>query len=143
MIYDANTDKIGLEKDIHYLSSYIDLKRLRLADKVTIIYVVKGVTSGISIAPMLLITFIENAFKHGISYIRPSTISINIEVVDKMLTMQVSNPVFQRDNFEEGGMGLKNAKRRLELLYPGKYWLDVISNKEEYSVNLKIDLRSD
>ncbi|HEU4471083.1 MAG TPA: sensor histidine kinase [Flavisolibacter sp.] len=143
VIYETVTDKIDLERDIHYLSSYIDLQRLRLADKVKIDYTVKGGMTGLSIAPLLLITFIENAFKHGVSYTNASSIRIAIEVFDKTLTMMVSNPVFSEDKFGNQGVGLANATRRLELMYPGNYWLDIENNSLLYVVNLKINLHRD
>lgn len=143
MIYDATAEKIPLPKDIHYLTSYIELQRLRLSDKVTIHYEVKGALQGITIAPMLLSTFVENAFKHGISYTHASNIRIVVEVFDKTLTLFVGNPVLQGQKSEAGGVGLQNAKRRLELMYPGNYWLDINQNTQLFTVNLKINLSRD
>ena len=143
MIYDTGSEQIDLEKDIHYLTSYIDLQRMRLAGKVTVDYSVKGNIQGLSIAPLLLIIFIENAFKHGISYAQPSVIMIHIEVFDKTLTLRVSNPIITLNKFVEGGIGLKNVKRRLELLYPGNYWLDISNDKKSYVIQLKINLTRD
>jgi LytS/YehU family sensor histidine kinase len=143
MIYETSSEKIELEKDIYYLSSYIDLQRLRLPDKVKINYQVEGSLQGCFVAPLLLITFIENAFKHGISYTHPSTINIIIKVFDKTLTLLVSNPIVSSNKFDQGGMGLKNAQRRLELLYPGHYDLDIVNDKSLYVVNLKINLNRD
>ncbi|MCU7548327.1 histidine kinase [Chitinophagaceae bacterium LB-8] len=143
MIYDATAEKIPLKKDIHYLDSYIQLQRLRLSDKVMINYEVKGDLQGLTIAPMLLSTFVENVFKHGISYTNASSIHITIEVFDKNLTLFVSNPVLQGQKSETGGVGLQNAKRRLELMYAGNYWLDIEQDKQLFAVNLKINLSRD
>jgi two-component system LytT family sensor kinase len=143
VIYDTTSEKIELEKDIHYLSNYIDLQRLRLSDKVQVDYVVKGELKGLTIAPLLLITFIENAFKHGISYTHPSVINIEIKVFDKTLTLLVRNPVIRENKFEQEGVGLKNAKRRLELIYPGDFLLDILYDRNFYVVNLKINLHRD
>ena len=142
MIYDTTAEQIALDKDIHYLSSYIDLQRLRLTDKIKIDYKVVGDLCNVTIAPLLLITFIENAFKHGISYSHPSVITIHIEVFGKTLTLLVSNPIVSGNKFEHGGMGLKNAKRRLDLIYPGNYLLDIVNDRNFYVVNLKINLNS-
>lgn len=143
VLYDSSTEKIELSKDIAYISNFIHLQRLRLAQKVKVNYEVRGKTERLFIAPLLLITFIENAFKHGISYIHPSTIAIEISVFDETLTLVASNSVFENDKFDTGGIGLKNARRRLELLYPDKYLLDIVRNNRLYVVNLKINLQSD
>jgi two-component system, LytTR family, sensor kinase len=143
VLYDSSTEKIELAKDIAYISNFIHLQRLRLAQKVKVNYEVRGNTEALTIAPLLLISFIENAFKHGVSYIYPSTISIEISVFDETLTLVASNTVFENNTFDTGGIGLKNAKRRLELLYPEKYLLDIVRNNRLYVVNLKINLQSD
>jgi two-component system, LytTR family, sensor kinase len=143
VLYDSGDEKVDLSKDIQYLTNYIDLQKLRLSQKVKIRYTVSGSTTGKRIAPLLLITFVENAFKHGISYSRPSTINIDIGIFEKTLTLLVSNPVIESNSFVHGGLGLKNVTRRLDLLYPGKYWLDIVQNDHLYIVNLKINLNSD
>jgi two-component system, LytTR family, sensor kinase len=143
VIYDSVTEMTFLEKDIHYLSNYIDLQRLRLSDKVTVDYSVEGEFKDLKIAPLLLIIFIENAFKHGISYTQPCIITIAIKVFDKTLEMVVSNPITKEAGFETSGIGLKNVKRRLELLYAGNYWLDIVQDKNFYVVNLRINLHYD
>lgn len=141
VLYDSGGEKVELTKDIQYLTNYIDLQKLRLSQKVKINYEVSGSTEGKQIAPLLLITFVENAFKHGISYSRPSTITISIGIFEKTLTLLVSNPVTETNTFaRRGGLGLKNVTRRLDLLYPGNYWLDIVHNDHLHIVNLKINL---
>jgi two-component system LytT family sensor kinase len=142
-LYDSGEDKVELAKDIQYLTNYIDLQRLRLSRKVKIDYEIAGDLKGKKIAPMLLITFVENAFKHGVSYSSPSVISISISLIEETLTMAVSNPVIETNSFAANGLGLKNAVRRLDLLYAENYWLDIQRDDEFYSVNLKINLKSD
>jgi two-component system, LytTR family, sensor kinase len=143
VLYDSGGNKVELIKDIQYLSNYIDLQKIRLSSKVTINYTVKGQLKGYDIAPLLLITFIENAFKHGISYTNASAINIEIYVFEETLTMMISNPVVERNSFTPGGLGLKNVIRRLDLLYSGKYKLDIQQGDSLHIVNLKLDLRSD
>jgi len=143
VLYESGTEKIELHKDIAYITNYINLQRLRLAQKVQINYKVTGETKCLQIAPLLLISFIENAFKHGVSYVHPSTISVEIAIFDETLTLVVSNPVFEKKKFESGGIGLKNTLRRLELIYPGKYLLDMVTHNHLYVVNFKINLQSD
>jgi two-component system LytT family sensor kinase len=143
VLYDSSTERIELSRDIAYISNFMHLQRLRLAQKVKINYEVRGNTEKLFIAPLLMITFIENAFKHGVSYIYPSTISVEINVFGETLTLVASNTVFENNKFDTGGIGLKNAKRRLDLLYPDKYLLDIVRNNRLYVVNLKINLQSD
>lgn len=143
VLYESGEEKVLLIRDILYLNNYIDLQKMRLSSKVTINYSVTGDLRGYVIAPLLLISFIENAFKHGISYSQSSVITIQINVFEKTLTLLVSNPVLKTDSFANSGLGLKNVMRRLELLYPGKHLLEAYQNDYLYIVNLKIDLESD
>jgi len=143
MLYDSGETEVDLEKDISYINNYIDLQRMRLSSKVKINYALKGNLQKKKIAPLLLIPFIENAFKYGVSYRYPSTIQIEIQIFEKTLTMLVSNPMAEKNNFIPGGLGLKNVKRRLELLYPGKYMLDIYHDNYVHVVNLKLKLNSD
>ncbi len=140
VLYDTSTEKIPLKKDIEYISNYIDLQKLRLSKNVTVRYNVGGDTQQLLIAPLLLITYIENAFKHGVSYTIPSEIRINIDVIGNNLLLTVSNAVASSRQTGHEGVGLINAKRRLDVLYPGRYLLDVVDNKSLYIVNLKIEL---
>jgi len=142
VLYESGTEKVELKKDIQYISNYIDLQRLRLSSKVTIQYAVQGDPGNYYIAPLLLISFIENAFKHGISYTRPSLVQIWITVAEEALTLFVQNPVIEKNSFASG-LGLKNATRRLELLYPQKHSLNITKEEGLYIVKLKLDLRDD
>jgi len=143
VLYESGEDKVPLEKDIQYISNYIDLQRLRLSSKVAIHYSVSDLEPGNFIAPLLLISFIENAFKHGISYTQSSVVLIDIAIFEKTLTLKVENPVIQNNTFTEGGLGLKNVTRRLQLLYPSKHSLNIRHTEAQYIINLKIDLTSD
>lgn len=140
VLYDSGDDKVELSKDIQYINNYIDLQRLRLSKKVSIIYSVTGQIEGKLIAPLLLISFIENAFKHGISYTQPSTIEISIVIFEKTLTLSVVNPLTETNSFAPGGLGLKNVRRRLELLYADHHELDIQRNDSLHIVNLKLEL---
>ena len=140
VLYDSGDDKVALAKDIEYINNYIDLQRLRISQKVSINYVVTGDMEGKLIAPLLLINFIENAFKHGISYSQASAIDINIAIFEKTLTLTVVNPMVESDSFAPGGLGLKNVIRRLELLYADHHQLDIHHNNSLHIVNLKLEL---
>ncbi|OQP54358.1 hypothetical protein A4H97_23030 [Niastella yeongjuensis] len=140
VLYDSNADKIPLSQDLEYISNYIDLQQLRLSKNITVHYAVTGAVAGLSIAPLLLITFIENAFKHGISYTAPSEIKIAIAATGKSLLLTVENAITQLNRTTTGGVGLINARRRLAVLYPDRHLLQVVENDHLYIVNLKIEL---
>ncbi|RYG33639.1 MAG: hypothetical protein EOO01_33005 [Chitinophagaceae bacterium] len=139
-LYDSGADYVPLTEDIQYINNYIDLQRLRLSPKVQLHYKVGGYPDGKFIAPLLLINFIENAFKHGISYTQPSVITVDIKIFEETLTLTVSNPIVEKDSFAPGGLGLKNVTRRLELLYPNQYKLLFHHSGDQYTVNLKVPL---
>jgi two-component system LytT family sensor kinase len=144
VLYDSTTDKIPLTRDLEYVRNYIDLQKLRISKNITIRYEVTGATDDLLIAPLLLITFIENAFKHGISYTMPSAINVQITVTGAELFLVVSNTIIRKMKFpdqkESGGVGLANARRRLDVLYPGLYRLDINDSNNVYVVNLRIAL---
>ena len=140
VLYDSSEDKVELTKDIQYINNYIALQRLRLSQKITINYSVTGSMKGKRIAPLLLINFIENAFKHGISYSQASSIDISIAIFEKTLTLTVVNPILERDSFGPGGLGLKNVTRRLELLYADHHQLDIQRNDNLHLVKLELEL---
>ncbi len=139
-LYDTAEGKVQLSQDIQYVNNYIDLQLLRLSNKVTIKYTVAGNADNKVIAPMLLITFIENAFKHGVSYLQQSLIKINIQIFDETLTLEVTNPIVENNSFVAGGIGLKNVQRRLELIYPNQHQLYIYQEQHQFSVSLKISI---
>ena len=142
MVYETNEDKVALEKEIHHLKNFIQVYQLRIAedDDVSINFVVKGTVNTVKISPMLLIPFVENAFKHGIDPKTKSIINISIKVEQKTLYFEVTNTMHQGAyglGDESSGFGLANLKKRLSILYPNRYTLDT---KEEngYYISLLI-----
>jgi hypothetical protein len=141
MIYDSNHEQIELAKEIEYMQHYIGLERLRLRDGVPLEFEVTGKTD-MPISPLILITFLENAFKHGISNSDDqSWIRAQLEVDDTRLVYRIANSkvktvVYPADG---EGIGLKNVKRRLDLSYPGKHQLNIDDREDSYSVTLTID----
>jgi sensor histidine kinase YesM len=132
---------VSLEKEVEYLHSYIELQRLRLPEKVKISFDMEGRPDLYSIEPLLLIPFVENAFKHGVSYQECSEIRIHLVTGDQELTFSVCNMIARHpdDGGEQGsGIGLKNVMRRLELLYPGRHHLDIRDDGKNYKVELNI-----
>jgi len=141
MMFESKDEKVSLEKEVEYLQNYIELQRMRISGKVEINFRVEGPVGQFMIEPMILIPFVENAFKHGISYIGDSGIDIVIKVMNKELNFTVENSIVNKagENFHsETGVGLKNVMRRLELLYPGSHELSIDDHDLKYRVFLKI-----
>ncbi len=141
MIYESNEENVPLKKEIEYLDNCILLNKLRYADdEVKVIFGHPEQTEGVLIAPMLFIPFVENAFKHGVAIGRSSEIDISISVANKQLTFTCENTIYsvKKMDVEKSGIGLENVKRRLALLYPGKYELFIKTDDNRYIVNLGI-----
>lgn len=145
MIYDSNHELVPLSKEIEYMENYISLERLRLNDQIPITFSVEGGNpQDFLIAPLIFITFLENAFKHGVSNNHPgSWVKANIAIRGKECVYQVENskiPTPKPEAEQKSGIGIQNVRRRLELSYPGKHKLTVEDMKDRYSVQLVIDL---
>ncbi|MCK4932623.1 MAG: histidine kinase [Candidatus Aminicenantes bacterium] len=141
MIYESNVELISLEKEIQQINRLIELQKLRFTkdDDVQIDFAIDGEAANAQIPPMLLIPFVENAFKHGISLATPSFVRIHLNVDEDKLEFSVSNSKHSRsENKEEEGLGigLQNVNRRLELLYPGKHELAISDGEKVFEVRL-------
>jgi two-component system, LytTR family, sensor histidine kinase AlgZ len=142
MMYDSNHAKVSLDKEIDYMHNYISLEKLRLNNEVPIAFKINGNTEGVQIVPLILITFLENAFKHGVSNNSENAwVNIFIKVEDKQCTYKVENSKIPKNtnNEEKSGIGLQNLQRRLALSYPNNYELKV-EEEDKYSVELMINL---
>jgi two-component system sensor histidine kinase AlgZ len=140
MIYDSNYAQVQLNKEIDYMQNYISLEKLRLNDKVKINFYIEGDTDSVRITPLILITFLENAFKHGVSSTtQESWINASLICASTKLSFEVSNKKAAKTTEEKSGIGLQNVKRRLELSYPGQYTLEVNDTATEYRVKLAIN----
>jgi two-component system, LytTR family, sensor kinase len=141
MLYDANSEKVMLKKEVDYLFSFIELNELRLKERKITSFTVTGDLSNQLIPPMLLIPFVENAFKHGSKKAVSPAILVKLEMKGKGLEFDVMNyidPVPSANKDTAGGIGLENVRKRLDMLYPGKHELLVESQTATYHVNLKI-----
>lgn len=139
---EAHNDKVPLQKEIDYVSDYIELQRIRLGQTVSIEYSVKGDYTGKEIAPLIMIPYVENAFKYGVNPEEECYIHIQITVDRSRLTMFVKNKIVRIDYSDEykSGHGMENAAQRLKMGYPGKHTLNSGRFDKEYLVNLEIDL---
>ncbi|MEX2564388.1 MAG: histidine kinase [Cyclobacteriaceae bacterium] len=146
VLYETDKDLTILSKEVDFLLDYIELMRLRLSDKVTLHIDIPEKMSDFSIAPMLILPFIENSFKHGVSAKEKSEIYISMVLEGKVLRLKTSNTIFPNNpNSPErfnSGIGLANTKRRLSLIYGKKAQLDIDSHNPDnkFRVELKIDL---
>jgi two-component system, LytTR family, sensor kinase len=140
MLYESNAHQTLLTKEINYLQNYIAVEKLRFGQRLQVQFDTAGSTDHVYIPPMLLILFVENSFKHGAKHIATN---INIHLVLKIegghLFFSISNPLpVQPLTQNQVGIGLKNVRRRLELLYGTSYTLEMQEDNNTYTVSLKI-----
>lgn len=139
MLYEGDKPTIPLEKEIGFLSQYISLMRLRFNDSVKISFSVPESVPEIEIPPLLFISFVENAFKHGVSYQKNSFIEVSVSFIDGRLTFTCRNSKHKEAGTgKTGGVGMNNTRHRLDLLYGQEYTMDVEDNDNEYSVRVEI-----
>ena len=140
MLYECNDNKVELTKELQYLHNYIDLQKIRFGNKAFIDFEVKGEITDQYIVPLLLIAFIENAFKHGIANDPAVPIRLKINIEDGKLYFFIQNKKHTHNRDASGGIGLSNVKRRLDLLYPEKYNLDIRDEADMYTCQLSLVL---
>ena len=145
-LYDTSAHYVALQKELDYIANYIELERIRLSNNAAISFDIQGDAVGCHIAPLLMIVFVENAFKH-FSARQGDQAFIHIKLtVDKgTLTLDVSNsidPGFTpaRSTKRAGGLGLVNVRQRLDLLYPGQYHLTINKDRDIFATQLEIEL---
>ena len=113
-----------LDKELQFIRSYINLMALRLSDNTRLtVSIHDGGTNGLEIAPMMFISLVENAFKHGVSNEKPSYITIELNEIGEQLICRIRNSRFPKNGEDRSGsgIGLKNLQKRLEMIYPGRY----------------------
>lgn len=139
---EAHHDKVPLQKEIDYITNYIELQKIRLASKAKLEYNIEGDANALQIAPFLLIPFIENAFKYGVNAEQNSAIRIDLKIKNNELNLLVFNNKVETDKSlqETFGLGIKNTRQRLALIYPLKHLLSINDSEKEYCVTLHINL---
>lgn len=147
MLYECNEKSVRLEKEITYLQNYLELEKLRLGKKMDIRIDTEGGVGVLDIAPLMLIPFVENAFKHGATNtISKGFVFIHILIADGELNFYIENskpetPPARDPLRKSGGIGLANVRRRLELLYAQQHKLEITEKPDTYAVNLWLKLR--
>lgn len=141
-LYEVNDARIPIEKEIHYLKDYMDLQQLRKDEKYQVLFYCAPDVKGFSVEPLLLIPFVENAFKHishhnnEKNFVKVDMLKVNDHFVFSVVNSKENLPPTEK----QGGIGLSNVKRRLELLYPGKHELKITDVDGEFSVQLNLQV---
>ncbi|WP_055437159.1 sensor histidine kinase [Lacinutrix algicola] len=141
MLYETNVESILLSKEIDFMKKYIDLMKLRVSDKTVVNYSFPVKETGIKIAPLLFISLIENAFKHGVSASKESLIAIDMICKDKTVTFTIENDNYPKlsEDKSGSGIGLQNIVKRLELLYPDRHEFKTTLKADRFLVHLEIE----
>jgi sensor histidine kinase YesM len=145
MLYESNDEKISLAQEVDYLRSYIDLQMLRFGDDVRLELRIDKDLEEYYIEPMLLISFVENAFKHGVGMVHEPVIKVYLRLdrIQHWLDFSVENDVSPQEGSKDksSGIGLINMKRRLDLLYKDRYTLETAQNGNIFVSSLKLKLK--
>ena len=140
VLYEGNKQVVPLDREIAFLQNYIQLMKLRYTDKVKITVDVPKSLPNKEVPPLMFITFVENAFKHGVSYRQASFIDIAISIGEDKLVFDCRNSRIPKEDDKHGGVGLANVKKRLELIYGNRYTLDIKDEQDTYTVKLSLPL---
>lgn len=142
ILHDASRNDIPLQKELEYLDNFIQLQKHRYSYTLDVSYEKRGIIDGQKITPLIIIPFVENAFKHGVSPEEPSKIIIDIHIEPNRLTCIVSNSkiIHHQHSMDQSGIGIHNTKARLQYAYPGRHRLAIREDEKTYSVTLTIDL---
>lgn len=145
VLYESNEDRVPLEKEINYVDNYINLQLQRLSPELVkqVNYQLNGDWQNYTVAPMILIPFIENVFKHGIMLSKKNEITISIFLKSNSLLLETKNMKTNNSttNIASSGIGLENTKKRLQLLYPNQHTLEINDVAAFFNVKLEIQLK--
>ena len=140
VLYEGNKQGVPLDREMAFLQNYITLMKLRYTDKVSITIDVPASLPNKEVPPLMFITFVENAFKHGVSYRQESFIHIEVKADDNQLIFTCRNSRIPKEEDKHGGVGLSNVKQRLDLIYGDRYSLDIKDQTDTYTVILTLPL---
>ncbi|MCP4459777.1 MAG: sensor histidine kinase [Cytophagales bacterium] len=148
MLYECNAETVALSKEIKLVENYISLEKMRYGKRLEVVFNKHGELAGKMVAPLLILPFVENCFKHGVSEeLDQSWVNIELSFVNEELILKVENSKSTNSNQDDQfkykeGIGLKNVRRRLELIYPEKHSIKIMDSEESFLVNLKIQVDS-
>ena len=143
ILYEGSKPTIPLDKETAFLRQYISLMRMRYSDSVVIDVELPDSVPGAEVPPLVFVSFVENAFKHGISYERDSYIRVSMTVENGRLIFKCSNSRHESTAHDEGGVGMENVRRRLELLYGDRFVMNVEQRPDHYDILLIIPIDTD
>jgi LytS/YehU family sensor histidine kinase len=139
ILYQVNKPKVSLKEEVMHIKEYIELEKIRFQDTLKVVFSAGDINEQIEIAPMLLIPFVENAFKHGNLVDGYLKIELNVAVTESQLDFRIRNTVMSHeDKNEQGGIGLENIRKRLDLHYSNNYRLTIENNSNLFSVHLVV-----
>ncbi|WP_242917247.1 sensor histidine kinase [Pontibacter liquoris] len=138
MLHESKDGKVELQKEVDYLHNYLDIYRLRFEDNFFVNFNIQGQVNGQRVPALVLIPFVENALKHGVVDDAAAPVTINLQLQKDRLYFDVSNRINQNQKDQTTGIGLPNIRRRLDLIYPGRYSLDVQEDGQQYKTTLKL-----
>lgn len=140
MLHDANHDRVLLAQELNYLAGLIELQRIGTKDTLQLDYQLRGPLNGQLIAPMLLVSFVENAFKHGLLTDEARPVTLHLDLTATTLDLRLHNTRIEQQKDQVGGIGLANVRRRLELLYPDRHTLTIADSPTDFQVTLRLAL---
>ena len=139
-LYDSEADRVPLESEVEFMDNYIDLMALRCNELTTVTKELEAPQGHVEVAPLLFISLVENAFKHGVNARYPSFVRVSMRYQDGQLLFRCQNSLFEKQGSDHigSGIGLENMKRRLELLYPGRYTYKQQADNNTYTVEVSL-----
>jgi len=142
MLYECTSDEVQLAKEIKFIRNYIDIEKMRYGDKLDVDLRVSGEVNERKIAPLILLPFVENCFKHGASEeLQQSWVKITVDLQPRITIVKVeNNKSSENGHSKKEGIGIQNVKRRLDLIYPGQHEIKIISGEETFLVILTIQV---
>lgn len=135
-------DFVPLSEEVDYIKQYVGLQKLRLNEMTSVVFDIDMEDSSLTIPPMLLVTFVENCFKHGVSPVEKSCIRMSLRAKDGKMEFLTTNRAFHVKRMGGEHMGIENCRKRLGLIYPGKHQLEIINEGSSFKVKLIIDLKA-
>ncbi|MDH3323067.1 MAG: histidine kinase [Flavobacteriaceae bacterium] len=139
ILYQVDKPRVNLKEEVDHIKEYIELEKIRFQDTLKVTFISKDISEKVQIAPMLLIPFVENAFKHGGLINGFLNVDIHIEYTENQLKFKIKNTVLTENSKQEkDGIGLENIKKRLNLLYKENHQIEIKNSKDWFKVNLTI-----
>jgi sensor histidine kinase YesM len=140
LLYETENERYTLRKEIEFINDYIELMRYRLGENVSVSFNYPKIIPDVIIYPLLFISFVENAFKHGVKARGESFINVKMTIEDNFLIFTIENAIAANSINESVGIGLENARKRFELLYKNNYSFEVNNDGATFKVHLRIPL---